>query len=265
MADKITLKKIIEDVLMDKGIVYENANKNASESNERSLRRAFDRLIEKLGSDKEILKGSEGKFLFEEADIPFLKIIIEQLLDKDSPIAKFTNRSCKDINFSPEDVRQLIQSILDEANKNGANKTELEKIAFFFSSIFQYSPLRSRQYCHALIDVLASHLEDLPSSDQSIYLGKLEHILKKEYALRIAESTQHISAIAAGIDYTDGDIGNQYYYERNPEIRLAYAERDKRVLEKIQDDNDLRQYIEKKLGRKAEEIFNYAVFDRKPK
>lgn len=159
----------------------------------------------------------------------------------------------------PEEVSKLIHSIIVEANKNGASKNEVEQLVLFFSNIFSYSPLRSKQYCHALIDLLAKHMEDLPSSDQSIYLGKVEHILTKEFALRIAESTQHILTIAKGIDYVDGDIGDQYYYERNPGIRFEYAERDKRVLEKIQNDEDLRQYIEKKLGRKAEEIYNYAV------
>lgn len=39
-------------------------------------------------------------------------------------------------------------------------------------------------------------------------------------------------------------------------------QRDKRVLEAIQEDDDLRQYIEKKFGKRAEEIFNYAVLDK---
>lgn len=261
MSDKISLQEIIESVLADNGIDYESIN----DSNVRRLRRAFDKFIARLGSDKEILKDKDGKFLLRKSDNPFMKILINQLNDDNSPIAKFTKGRTSEINFSPKEVRELIQSIIDEADKNGANKNELEDIAFFFSNIFSFSPLRSKQYCHDLIDCLALSMEDLPSSDQSIYLGKIEHILKKEFALRCAEATLHISAIAKGLDYADGDIGNHYYYERNPEIRSEYAERDKRVLKKIQEDDDLRLYIEKKLGRKAEDIFNYAVFENKDK
>ena len=258
MKDKISLQEIIEKVLNDKGIDYEKMN----DANVRRLRRAFDKLIERLGSNKEILKDSEGNFLFQKEDVPFMKIIIEQLYDENGLISKFLN---KNTYFSSKDVRNLIQSIIDEADKGGASENELKEIALFFSSIFLYSPLRSKESCHQLIDALVANLEDLPNSDQSIYLGKLEHILKKEFSLRIAESTQHILAIALGIEFTDSDIGNHYYYERDPEIRFEYIERDKRVLEKIQEDADLRIYIEKKLGKKAEEIFNHAAFDSKPK
>lgn len=236
MSDKISLQEIIENVLADNGIDYESIN----DSNVRRLRRTFDRLIERLGSDKEILKDKDGNFLFRKSDKSFMKNLINQLNDDDSSIAKFTKGRTSEINFSPNEVRKLIQSILDEADKN-----ELEQIAFFFSGIFLYSPLRSKQDCHDLIDCLS-----LSMSDQSIYLGKIEHILKKEFALRIAEATLHILAIAKGLDYADGDIGNHYYYERNPEIRFEYAERDKRVLKKIQEDDDLRLYIEKNLGEK---------------
>ena len=59
------------------------------------------------------------------------------------------------------------------------------------------------------------------------------------------------------------DIGSQsYYYESDPEIRFHYIQRDKRVLEAIQEDENLREYIEKKFGKRAEEIFNYAVLDK---
>lgn len=100
---------------------------------------------------------------------------------------------------------------------------------------------------------------------QSFYLGKIEHILKKEFALRIAEATLEMVELAEKIEISkkNDDIGIQnYYYESDPKIRFHYIQRDKRVLEAIQEDEDLRKYIEKKLGKKAEQIFNYAVLDK---
>lgn len=97
-------------------------------------------------------------------------------------------------------------------------------------------------------------------------MGKVEQILKKEFALRIVEATMRIAEIAGDIEISkklgNDDIGIQdYYYESDPQIRFHYIQRDKRVLEAIQEDDDLRQYIEKKFGKRAEEIFNYAILD----
>ena len=39
------------------------------------------------------------------------------------------------------------------------------------------------------------------------------------------------------------------------------GDQSKRVLEAIQEDEDLRQYIEKKFRKQAEDIFNYAALD----
>lgn len=117
-----------------------------------------------------------------------------------------------------------------------------------------------------MIDIIAVNLNEIPVDRQGFYLGKIEHILKKEFALRIAESTIEMIQLAEKIEISKkenkNDIGIQnYYYERDPEIRFHYMQRDKRVLEAIQEDDDLRQYIEKKFEKRAEEIFNYAVLD----
>ena len=54
------------------------------------------------------------------------------------------------------------------------------------------------------------------------------------------------------------DIYNDEFFEYEPDLRNYFIDRDKELLEMIQEDKDLRYYIEKKLGKKAEEIFNYA-------
>ena len=40
-------------------------------------------------------------------------------------------------------------------------------------------------------------------------------------------------------------------------IQAEYVQRDIEILRAIQEDDDLREYIEKKTGKKAEDIFNY--------
>lgn len=264
MPDKFSLQEIIENVLDDKKVAYETTN----DSNVRMLRRAFNRLIERLGGDKEMLQKG-GNFEFQKSEVPFMKVLLGQLYDERGLIAQFTNERNKNTKFSSKAVHELIQSLLDEADKDGASEEELNEMARFFTSIFLFSPLRSIEYCHKLIDMLAMNLQDLPTSKQSIYMGKLEHILKKEFALRVAESALHSLNIAGMIDLSNeiaaNDISTQPYYECNPEIQFEYIQRDKRVLEKIHDDDDLRLYIEKKLGKKAEEIFNYTSLESKSK
>lgn len=156
MQKKISLQKIIESVLDDKNVVYDITN----DANVQSLRRAFYKLIEKLGSDKEVLKHG-GKYMeFEESEVPFLKVIFSQLYDKKGIIDKFINEKSEHKKFSVRDVHKLIQELLDEAEKAGMDEEELIKLAQFFSDIFLESPLRSIEYCHTLIDALALNLQD---------------------------------------------------------------------------------------------------------
>ena len=118
MPHKITLLKIIEAVLEDKGV-------EPDDSDVRRLRRGFNRLIEKLGGDKEALKSHDGIFEFQEAEIPFMKTIIAQLYDDRGLVAQFANERNRNKNFSSKDVHLLIQSILDEADKDGASEEDL--------------------------------------------------------------------------------------------------------------------------------------------
>ncbi len=259
----IPLDSIIKKVLNSKGITYDVAG---SDSNIVALRRAFYRLLDRLGSDKERFK-ENGKYLFAEQEVPFMMTLLTQLYDNHGIIADFVNGAKKGDRFSAREVQEFLDDLKEEIEKaeSDEKKNDYEDMHFFFSEIFLWSPLRSLESCHDLLDMLATNLQDLPVDRQSFYLGKIEHILKKEFALRIAEATLEMVELAEKIEISkkNDDIGIQnYYYESDPKIRFHYIQRDKRVLEAIQEDEDLRKYIEKKLGKKAEQIFNYAVLDK---
>lgn len=198
-----------------------------------------------------------------------MKVLISQLYDDRGLIAEFTNERNRNKLFSSREVHELIQSLINEADKTEMSENELMLMAQFFCNIFLASPLRSIENCHALIDTLASCLQDLTSAQQARYLGKVEHILQKECFVRSAESIIAMKELAELIEVSkmlaDDNIGIQSYSEHDPEIRFEYIQRDKHVLEKIQEDDDLRQYIEKTFKRKAEEIFNYASLDYQSK
>lgn len=265
LCKNIPLDSIIKKVLDSKGVQY---NEAGSDSNIAALRRAFYRLLERLGSDKERFK-ENGKYLFAEQEVPFMIALLTQLYDNNGIIADFVNGGKKSKKFSSREVREFLDILLEEIEKaeSDEKKNELEEMGEFFSEIFLWSPLRSVEDCHDLIDSFASYLQDLPVDSQGYYLGSIEHILKKEFSLRYAEATMEMKKLAENIEqskkiYND-DIGIQRYYGiQDPKIRFHYMQRDKRVLEAIQEDDDLRQYIEKKFGKRAEEIFNYAVLDK---
>lgn len=260
----ISLEQIIKMVLDDKKIDYDSTN----DPNVRSLRRAFDKLFERLGSDKEIFKRN-GVIAFSEWEVPLIKSLLFQLYDHNGIISEFVNASKKNKKFSSDEVRSFLDILHKEAEnaESDEKKEELEDMGMFFSHLFLWSPLRSLEDCHGLIDSIASRLQDMPVNYQSYYLGTIEHILIKEFTLRYAEATIKMKEIAEDIENSkkgnSNDIGIQEYHGiGDPEIRFHYKQRDKRVLEEIQEDEDLRQYIEKKFGKKAEEIFNYAALDQ---
>ena len=253
MSKKISLQKIIEATLTEKGVALD-------ESIIRSLRRDFERLIKKMGGDKAQIKSKNGKIEFDESEVPFIKVIMRQLYDKKGLVAKFTNEHT---DISSSDIHKLIQSIIDEEDKNGATEDELVNLACFLDNIFFCAPLYSIENCHLAIDTLVLNLQDLTSTQQAVYLSKVEHTVKKEVKLRIAESAINALEICESIELSkqlyEYDIGIQGYCEFDSKIRLEYVQRDKNTLAKIQEDDDLRYYIEKKIGKKAEEIFNYAT------
>lgn len=261
MEKNITLDEIIKEVLRDKITSEGNIDSNIV-----TLRRAFFRLIERLGSDKEVFK-TNGKYLFNEMEIPFMKSLLIQLYSNEGLIADFANKGKKNMKFSSKEVREFLDTLNHEAEKaeSELEKADLIDMEIFFSKLFLWSPLRSLEDCHELLDVIAANLSDLPVDQQSLYLGKVEHILEKEVALRLVEAAMNIAEIAGDIELSkkqsNDEIGIQSYYESEPQIRFHYIQRDKRVLETIQEDDDLRQYIEKKFGKRAEEIFNYAALD----
>lgn len=190
---KISLEEIIKMVLDDKALGYDKCG----DTNVRRLRRAFERLLERLGSNKEVFK-QNGVIAFSEWEVPFMKSLLSQLYSNEGIIANFVNSGKKNIKFSSNEVRNFLDILLKEAEKaeSDEKKEELEEMGMFFSQLFLWSPLRSVEDCHNLIDSIATYLQDIPINDQSYYLGTIEHILKKEFALRFAEATININGVS---------------------------------------------------------------------
>jgi len=256
LSKKFSLQKIIKDVLTEK-------NHDHFDGSIRGLRRSFDKLLKKIGAEKEELKNGGRIIEFSIEEVAFIKAILIQLYDREGLFAQFLYEKS---DVSSRDIRDLIESVLDEEDKRGASEEELALYALFLDNTFCCGLLYSIENCLKNIEMLKLNLQDLPYNYQKIYFSKVEHILRKEVVLSIAGSAIFISKIAEEIELLkqqpENDIGLRIYNRFEPEIRDEYIQRDKSMLKKIQEDDDLRYYIERKIGKKAEEIFNYATLSK---
>ena len=224
----------------------------------KSMRRGFEAFLTTIDSNKDLLKNDKQYIVFTDKEKPLIKRILCQIYDKKGIIVDYIDQHKANEQVSSQEIRKFIQSIIDEADKEGFEEFELEQICGFFAMALSYPQKFIIEQCHDWIDCLAVNLEELPYTLQVAYLGDLDLMLKKEVALRLAESTINIGFLAEIFDENEDE---QTYSGHELEVRYEYMQRDKAVLEKIQEDDDLRQYIEKKFGKKAEEIFSYAALN----
>lgn len=260
--EKVSLSSIIDAVLEN------DPNPDAlvkMDDNKRNLYRKFEKLIEKLGAEKNIVK-KDNRYVFNEADVPIIKVVLKQLYTGNGPVADFVNKKTRNHRPSSKDVQDMIQSLLDEADQQGASEEELVEMMEFFSQIFLLSPSRSFEHCHKYIDALALNLSDLPSSAQAAFLLSVEEMLRREFWARCVQSAFYGKTIAEllACSIDDSNESNKIsspYENYEPEIEYEYMERDRAILKEIQADEDLRTYIEKKAGKKAEVIFAHVVLD----
>lgn len=257
--EKVSLRGIItsflKDTLGEMGTTY---------SNIRVLQNRFNKLIEKFGCSTDMLKANGRTFNFDESEIPFLRAIISQLYYNKGIMSEIVN-SDKEY-YTSKQFRELIQNIIDEGDKIGLEEADLQKMVEFFDVIFGYSILRIIENCHKIIDYYTLNLKDLTYTQQFYCLLDLEDGLKKDFAARLVQMAINAKDIAEQIelskDVLEDNIGCQDYqgfFNCEPEISNEYIARDRDLLKKIQEDDALRQYIETALGKKAEDIFNYAA------
>ena len=250
-----SLQKLIEAVLTENGLEHE-------ESYTRRMRRGFEGLLKNLGGSIDGAKAGGRIIEFNDDEVPFIKTILWQIYEGNGIVAKVADERVK---ISTDDIHNLIQAVIDDAEKQGVSKERLMKFTAYFLNLCSYASLYFIENCRKHIEALALNVYEMPSNMQAEYFIKVEHILKKEVALRVAESALGQADIAEFIEMSkegyDDDIGIQRYSELDPEIRDDYVRRDKNILERIKQDDGLRQYIENKFGKTAEEIFNYAALN----
>ena len=250
---------------MAKHSLYKIVAQLLSEGNyaisERTLQRRFQKLIAIGGGNAQALKDRNGYIYFEEEEVPFVKHILKQLAENSGLASQFIDKTRGDDYVGAEQVHDFIQDYLDNLANQGVEENELVANMDFLCMLFLVPVHLMREHCHQLIDGIFLNLRAYTYTQQALIMKRLENKLKKEFADILVKSCFMVGELADIIQESKelcGDgIGMQDYGD--DEIAMEYQERDRRALEMIRDDPALRMYVEKKVGAKAEEIFNLAV------
>ena len=282
-----SLESIIKEVLNDM-----NFDDDTYEAKIMMCHRKFNRLINRLGGDIDDMKDSSNKILFEENQVKVIKFILKQILSpNDNIIKKFS--SSKDKDVSANEVEQFIQDVADEfcSNEESCNKElgnggscgeessnetssdkeagdeesrdeesfDKDEVISYLSDIFMVSHVRIINECHELVDLFALNMQQFPRSMKLIYLEKLKELLSHLLVLQMVEGAINIVEISEQINLfnDDGKEVDSIYEGLPVNIQEEFIQRDQETLKALQKDEDLRAYVEKKTGRKVEEIFNY--------
>lgn len=227
------------------------------ESNIKQCRRGFTRLIEKLGGSIDDLKSANNVIEFEEAEVPGIKFLLRNIFSStENPIGDFLYS--KDKDFSAEEARKFIDCVASElcATEKAGEK---EKVVEYLSDIFLLSHMRIIEECHTMIDIYACNLQHQLRAEQLLSLQSLRDEISQFLTINLAKRAYKMAEISNDIElYKDGEAEIDCIYDGFPtNIQSEYVQRDIEILNAIQEDGDLREYIEKKTGKKVEDIFNY--------
>ncbi len=246
---QISLGAIISDVLKERNV--------ENEASIKQCRRNFTKLIEKLGGNIDDLKNCQNSIRFNEDEVPFIKFLILKIfLSSNNAINNFL--SSKDKDITPEMVEEFIDQVANEFC-DSENSEEKEKMITYLSDIFMLSHVRIVKECHELVDHYANELYYLPRSLKLLYLQNLKNELCCITASQLMQVAQKIKEISEYIELCkDGEKEVDCIYDGfSIDIQTEYIQRDQEILRALQEDEDLRAYVEKKIGKKVEEIFNY--------
>lgn len=253
----VMLQRSLESII--KEVLKENGAEN--EANVRKYRRYFYKLIEDLGGDIEVLRKGNRTISFDENEVDIIKIIINQLysVDKSSLKGLFNGGD----EFTPVIVHKFLDSLINNPNLSDISEDERMRLIQFFSDIFLLSDKRMIEECHLMIDKIAQQALVYNRVQRLTMLSHLQEYLKRYVFFILTDGTIKIAETAKSIEILKNrkNKSDCLYDFLPPIFQSEYIIRDEYILDMIQKDNDLREYIEKKIGKKAEEVFNYTVLN----
>ncbi|MGN0650039.1 MAG: hypothetical protein ACI4KM_06350 [Oscillospiraceae bacterium] len=256
-----TLKQIIsqclKEIIATRGLMDE-------ENISRNLSRYFDTFLKSIGIISDYIKNQKRQYEITEENAPFVKSLLISMYLSDN-IAKFIRMNKNDHGIIKTDkFHDYVQLLIDEIDKKGDfTEEQIKNFVSGISNIYRAFPLSIIDSCHVLLDNIKNTFASLTFNQQFEYSYTLYNILKSEFAHRFVNQAIDIRMISEILDnnmdqYNKEDVLKYTECDYlSDELRLEYVERDSHIIALIQEDVLLREYIEKSLGKKAEEIFCY--------
>lgn len=243
---KKSLSSIIEEVIGEEAIM-----------SERTLLRRFYKLIAVCGGNIDMMKDENGHIFFDESEVQFLKVILEELYLNEGIASAFIDKQTSDDYVGLEMVHDFIQKFLEKLSDSGASEDEIQSNLNFLGMLFLLPVKENNEYCHRLLAAIYQNLEQYPYTHQAIMSNKITNEMKRMFACSMAEAMVNLvklcEIIKAGQELS-GEKNSLSWYG-DDDIAIEYKERDRRAFRMMKNDDRLREYVEEKLNMKIEDLF----------
>lgn len=221
------------------------------------LLRQFTKFIEMTGGTTEELKNEKGQMLFDDNDVPLLKFILTQLAQEKGFAFDFLQKKV-DL-ASIEDTHNLIQQMLDSMATDGLSDDEAQAIVNWLDRAFQFSFRLEIENCHRMVDSIAANMLQYPYTHSMIYVNQFHQLLQREFARITVEAIMNIGELAEFLqmakDIAETDSPSDLYGEEDDAIKSEYCQRDSNVVAFLDNNPEIRRYVERRAGATVEEIW----------
>lgn len=231
------------------------------ESVVKRLLRQFTKFVEMTGGSIDELKNEQGRMLFDEEDVPLLKIILSQFIQRSGFAYDFLQ---KKIDLaSIDDTHDLIQNMLDLMADDGLSDCEAQAIVDWLDRVFQFSFRVEMEHCHRLVDGVAVNLLLYPYTHRMIYLNGFRHVLQQAFAETVVHAMMGIGELAEVLQIAkeSAETTNPSDLYGDDPVGAEYQQRDANVVQFLSDNPEIRHYVERRTGATIEEIWGITKGD----
>ena len=232
-------------------------------SAKKKLHRRFVKMIENCGGSIEHLKEGNKNISFPEEEKDFIQMILEQLAKEEGLSFKIWEN--RDDTFDLGEVHAFIQDYADYLGEHGYDEGTILGVVKELDMLFQLSVRQTIQRCHELLDCYALNLKPYLYTYQNTYAAKMERVLMKILASTMVEAAIHCSDLGSFIkdamELTESDSISDLYGEEDDVVKDEYVQRDKAVIQFLNENPEFKLVVEKKTGATIESIWRLTEDD----
>ncbi|WP_029200368.1 hypothetical protein [Oribacterium sp. NK2B42] len=250
---KVTLNKVATEAAND---ICDACND--IDSIKKQMLRKFDDFLFLCGGSKDHFMNAKGNYEIDETEVAGLKFLLIKLYYQDGILSKFADKRHPDESVSLSEVSEMFEALDKYLVDTGYTEDEVGAFMSMLDRITEYGYRCMFDYIHEYVDMLEFNLRSYPYTYQIMHAQDLMMKMKSLFLKYTTDSIQDIVKLVElsevfgtyerPTEELDGHVLN-YGNSEVDEIDKEYIERDARVRDMFIKDPDLRNYIEKKLGR----------------